>query len=82
MDPCDRVVRERGLLAAVLAGDEQAWRAWYEASFQDLAVFVGWRCAGLPGLGEEASPTAQQIADDVGGDASQPLPKAGALAHE
>jgi RNA polymerase sigma-70 factor, ECF subfamily len=42
----DRVWRERGLRSAVLAGDEQAWRAWYEESFAGLDTFVRWRCAG------------------------------------
>jgi RNA polymerase sigma-70 factor (ECF subfamily) len=42
----DRVWRERGLRSAVLAGDEQAWRAWYEESFAGLDAFVRWRCAG------------------------------------
>ena len=42
----DRVWRERGLRSAVLAGDEQAWRAWYEESFSGLHAFVRWRCAG------------------------------------
>jgi RNA polymerase sigma-70 factor (ECF subfamily) len=42
----DRVWRERGLRSAVLVGDEQAWRAWYEESFPGLDAFVRWRCAG------------------------------------
>lgn len=43
----DRVWRERGLRSAVLAGDEQAWRTWYEETFPGLDEFVRWRCAGL-----------------------------------
>ncbi len=43
----DRVWRERGMRSAVLAGDEQAWRAWYEETFPGLDAFVRWRCAGL-----------------------------------
>jgi RNA polymerase sigma-70 factor (ECF subfamily) len=43
----DRVWRERGMRSAVLAGDEQAWRAWYDETFQGLDAFVRWRCAGL-----------------------------------
>jgi RNA polymerase sigma-70 factor (ECF subfamily) len=42
----DRVWRERSLRSAVLVGDEQAWRAWYEESFAGLDAFVRWRCAG------------------------------------
>jgi RNA polymerase sigma-70 factor (ECF subfamily) len=51
--PADRVWRERGLHSAVLAGDRQAWQAWYEASFMGLAAYVSWRCAGLRDLAEE-----------------------------
>jgi len=47
MQPSDRVRRERGLRGAVLAGDEQAWRAWYEEHFANLYAYVQWRCAGL-----------------------------------
>jgi RNA polymerase sigma-70 factor (ECF subfamily) len=53
MNPSDRVWRERGLRSAVLAGDERAWQAWYEQSYEGLAAYVAWRCAGLRDLGEE-----------------------------
>lgn len=43
----ERVWRERGLRQAVLAGDERAWRAWYDHAFADLYAYVLWRCAGL-----------------------------------
>ncbi len=46
MDADDRVGRERGLRAAVLAGDERAWQAWYEQSFDGLNAYVCWRCGG------------------------------------
>jgi RNA polymerase sigma-70 factor (ECF subfamily) len=46
MDSSDRVWRERGLLAAVLAGDERAWQTWYEESFEGLLSYISWRCAG------------------------------------
>ena len=46
MDQCDRVWRERGLLDAVLAGDERAWRAWYGESFPGLYAYALWRCGG------------------------------------
>lgn len=29
--------------AAVLAGDEAAWRAWYDEAYQPLRVYVFWR---------------------------------------
>ena len=43
----DRVSRERGLRAAALSGDEEAWRSWYDESFDALYAYVLWRCAGL-----------------------------------
>jgi RNA polymerase sigma-70 factor (ECF subfamily) len=43
----DRRWREHGLRSAVLAGDEAAWRTWYDETFPGLYVFVRWRCAGL-----------------------------------
>lgn len=49
----DRVWRERGLQQAVLAGDEQAWRTWYEESYAGLRAYVLWRCGGLPDHAEE-----------------------------
>ncbi|MBY0229132.1 MAG: sigma-70 family RNA polymerase sigma factor [Gemmataceae bacterium] len=32
--------------AAVLAGDESAWRAWYDECFGPLDAYVLWRCGG------------------------------------
>jgi len=49
----DRVWRELGLHRAVLAGDEHAWRAWYEESFPALYSYVLWRCAGLRDLADD-----------------------------
>jgi len=49
----DRVWREFGLRGAVLAGDEQAWRVWYEESFPGLYAYVLWRCAGLRDLADD-----------------------------
>ncbi len=46
MEQSDRVWRERGLLAAVLAGDGRAWRAWYDESFPGLYAYALWRCGG------------------------------------
>jgi RNA polymerase sigma-70 factor, ECF subfamily len=53
MNPNDRVWRERGLRSAVLAGDEQAWKTWYEECYRPLAAYVAWRCGGLRDLAEE-----------------------------
>jgi RNA polymerase sigma-70 factor, ECF subfamily len=47
MHSADRVWRERSLRDAVLSGDEQAWRIWYDEAFADLYAYVLWRCAGL-----------------------------------
>ena len=46
MDCLDRVQREGLLRGAVLAGDENAWRLWYEETFDDLHRYVRWRCGG------------------------------------
>lgn len=53
MDSAERVWRERGLRSAVLAGDERAWRLWYDESFAGLYAYVLWRCAGLRDLADE-----------------------------
>jgi RNA polymerase sigma-70 factor (ECF subfamily) len=53
METSDRIWRERGLRAAVLAGDERAWRTWYDESFEDLYAYVAWRCGGLRDLADE-----------------------------
>ncbi|MBS0201907.1 MAG: sigma-70 family RNA polymerase sigma factor [Planctomycetes bacterium] len=48
MDDDGRVCREQTWRAAVLAGDERAWRAWYDESFEPLRAFVVWRLARQP----------------------------------
>jgi RNA polymerase sigma-70 factor (ECF subfamily) len=48
-----RVDRERILRRAVMAGDEQAWRALYEGACDSLYSYVLWRCAGLRDRAEE-----------------------------
>jgi RNA polymerase sigma-70 factor (ECF subfamily) len=53
MESSERVWRERGLRDAVLAGDEQAWRALYAAAFDGLRAYAHWRCAGLNDLADE-----------------------------
>jgi RNA polymerase sigma-70 factor (ECF subfamily) len=52
MPPGNRAL-ERGLWHAALAGDERAWRAWYEASFAPLYAYTLWRCAGLRDVADE-----------------------------
>ncbi len=53
MDSSDSDGRERALRSAVLAGDEQAWRTWYEESFPGLSAYVSWRCAGWHDLADD-----------------------------
>jgi len=53
MQSGERVRRERALRGAVLAGDEQAWRTWYDESFAGLDAYVRWRCAGLRDLADD-----------------------------
>lgn len=53
MKSSDSAWRERGLHRAVLAGDEAAWRAWYDESCDGLYAYVVWRCAGLRDLADE-----------------------------
>lgn len=45
--------RERAIRDAVLAGDAEAWRRWYDAHFDRLAAYVRWRCAGLRDLADD-----------------------------
>ena len=53
MDSEDRVQREEMLRRAVLAGNEHAWRAWYNETFDDLHQYVRWRCGGRPDWADE-----------------------------
>jgi RNA polymerase sigma-70 factor, ECF subfamily len=46
MDSKDRAEREEMLRRAILAGDERAWHAWYDESFDGLYAYVLWRSAG------------------------------------
>jgi RNA polymerase sigma-70 factor (ECF subfamily) len=49
----DRVGLELRLRAAVLAGDEHAWREWYDESAPNLRAYVHWRCAGRHDFADE-----------------------------
>ncbi len=53
MEPSERVGREQALRRAVLAGDEAAWRAWYDECFGGLLGYVVWRCGGLRDAADE-----------------------------
>jgi RNA polymerase sigma-70 factor (ECF subfamily) len=53
MEPSERVGREQALRRAVLAGDEAAWRAWYDECFGALLGYVLWRCGGLRDAADE-----------------------------
>jgi RNA polymerase sigma-70 factor (ECF subfamily) len=45
--------RERTIRDAVLTGNAEAWRQWYDANFDRLAAYVRWRCAGLRDLADD-----------------------------
>ncbi len=47
MDSNERVRQEQVLRRAVLAGEETAWRSWYDAEYAGLYAYVLWRCGGL-----------------------------------
>jgi RNA polymerase sigma-70 factor (ECF subfamily) len=54
MRDAERVWRERGLRAAVLAGDALAWQTWYDEAFAALDAYVVWRCGGLRDRADDA----------------------------
>src|SRR5258708_1772552 len=58
MESSERVWRERGLREAVLAGDELAWRRWYDESCEPLHAYLLWRCGGLR---DHADELAQEV---------------------
>ena len=53
MSSNDRAEQERVLRRAVLAGDQRAWQAWYDQSYEPLYRYVHWRSGGLEDLAEE-----------------------------
>lgn len=53
MDDRQRIGYETGLRAAVLAGDEAAWRAWYDAHADGLRRYVLWRTGGIADLADD-----------------------------
>lgn len=52
----DRVRRELARRTAVLAGDESAWRAWYDEAYEPLRTVVFWRI-GREGVDEVVQET-------------------------
>src|SRR3954451_962414 len=58
MESTERVWRERGLREAVLAGDDLAWRRWYDESCEPLHAYLLWRCGGLR---DHADELAQEV---------------------
>jgi len=50
-----RIRREKIMHRNVLAGNEDAWRTWYEEHFDDLFSYVWWRSRGHRDLAEEAT---------------------------
>jgi RNA polymerase sigma-70 factor (ECF subfamily) len=53
MDRDDRLRHETRLRAAVLAGDEAAWRNCYDSAAPGLRSYVHWRCGGLADLADD-----------------------------
>lgn len=53
MQPDQDASREELLHRAVCAGDERAWKALYDESFDALHRYVAWRCGGCNELAEE-----------------------------
>lgn len=53
MDDRQRIGYETGLRSAVLAGDEAAWRAWYDAHSAGLRRYVLWRSGGIIELADD-----------------------------
>jgi RNA polymerase sigma-70 factor (ECF subfamily) len=53
MDQGETIWSERALRDAVLAGDVEAWRIWYESYFCRLAQYARWRCGGLTDLADD-----------------------------
>jgi RNA polymerase sigma-70 factor (ECF subfamily) len=49
----ERISREQVLRAAVLAGDERAWQAWYDETFEPLYGYVLWRSGGWKDRADE-----------------------------
>jgi len=49
----ERIRHETRLRAAVLAGDESAWREWYDGCFAGVERYVRWRCGGRVDLAED-----------------------------
>ena len=45
--------RERATRDAVLSGDAEALRRWYDAHFARLAAYARWRCCGLRDLADD-----------------------------
>jgi RNA polymerase sigma-70 factor (ECF subfamily) len=49
----ERLWSERGLRDAVAAGDECAWRTWFELEYAPLESYVLWRCGSLRDLADD-----------------------------
>lgn len=55
MDSDARVERELWLRRAVLAGDEDAWKAWCQENFDPLYAYILWRCGGRRDQADEVA---------------------------
>lgn len=57
MDSSARIAIDTARLRAVQAGDESAWREWYDEAFEAVDAYALWRCGGLR---EEADDVLQE----------------------
>lgn len=53
MSDGDRLWHDRRWHAAVLAGDDAAWRAGYDAAFESVRGYVRWRSGGMKDLTDD-----------------------------
>jgi RNA polymerase sigma-70 factor (ECF subfamily) len=54
MQPFERTRREMDLLRAVLAGDADAWKTWYDEHYESVYSFALWRFGGLRDWADDA----------------------------
>lgn len=62
MEHDERIARDRWLRWAVLRGDRDAWKCWYDETSPGLLSFLSWRCGGDRALAEEIAQEAWLVA--------------------
>jgi RNA polymerase sigma-70 factor (ECF subfamily) len=50
----DRLIQRRRWHAAVLSGDDDAWRDGYDRAYDEVRAYIAWRCAGCADLIDDA----------------------------